>query len=643
MLAEVWEFLKDETNRTLIGWVGSGVVVAVGGAWALFTHFHKGKDGPKQPAIFSEASSGSVAVGGDVTGPITIHTPAEQLAPLIAAATGSLERLTARQQATIGDLQRQLGVGEGAVLAFFRILGEETVPPERWAEKLAEIADRFRRLQQDVAAAPGDTPEIAGLKQQARAALDAGDLQQADDLLRRVLAEEDRAIEQRRLEAAATAAQRGQIALTRLRYREAAEHFAGAAARVPEGRVAERFAYLHEEAEALRRQGGEFGDNDALRGAIDRYRALLQVRPRDEAPLDWAQTQNNLGTALGALGGRESGTARLEDAVAAYRAALEEFTRARVPLDWAGTQNNLGLALQTLGERESGTARLEEAVAAYRAALEEYTRARVPLEWAMTQNNLGLALGRLGERESGTARLEEAVAAFRAALEEWTRARVPLDWAMTQNNLGTALAILDERESGTARLEEAVAAFRAALEEWTRARVPLDWAGTQNNLGNALSTLGERESGTARLEEAVAAYRAALEERTRARVPLQWAATQNNLGNALQTLGGRESGTARLEEAVAAFRAALEERTRARVPLDWATTRNNLGGALWTLALRTGDLPMLSQARAAVSDAFEVDVEAGQEHLRSYYQQRLDGIDRDIEALAVPAAQQAGQ
>ena len=62
-------------------------------------------------------------------------------------------------------------------------------------------------------------------------------------------------------------------------------------------------------------------------------------------------TQNNLGTALLALGGRESGTARLEEAVAAYRAALEERTRDRVPLDWAMTQNNLGKAQALLNER----------------------------------------------------------------------------------------------------------------------------------------------------------------------------------------------------------------------------------------------------------------------------------------------------
>jgi hypothetical protein len=66
---------------------------------------------------------------------------------------------------------------------------------------------------------------------------------------------------------------------------------------------------------------------------------------------------------------------RLEEAVAAYRDALMEQTRARVPLAWATTQNNLGNALQALGGWESGTARLEEAVAAYRDALMEQTRA----------------------------------------------------------------------------------------------------------------------------------------------------------------------------------------------------------------------------------------------------------------------------
>lgn len=101
---------------------------------------------------------------------------------------------------------------------------------------------------------------------------------------------------------------------------------------------------------------------------------------RERVPLDWAQTQNNLGNALLALGERESGTARLEEAVVAFRAAVTERTRERVPLDWAQTQMNLGRALETLGKRESRTARLGEAVAAWTACL-EVTSTVLPPEW----------------------------------------------------------------------------------------------------------------------------------------------------------------------------------------------------------------------------------------------------------------------
>jgi tetratricopeptide (TPR) repeat protein len=138
-------------------------------------------------------------------------------------------------------------------------------------------------------------------------------------------------------------------------------------------------------------------------------------------------------------------------------------TRARVPLDWAQTQNNLGIALERLGERESGTARLEEAVSAYRDALKENTRERAPLKWAGTQMNLGIALERLGERESGTARLEEAVSAYREALLEDTRERVPLLWAKSTGYQGVALARLAERRGDAETAKLAVQDIEAAF------------------------------------------------------------------------------------------------------------------------------------------------------------------------------------
>ncbi len=513
------------------------------------------------------------------------------------------------------DYSEELGVTKAAVETMLGILKEQQVPPEQLEAKLKEIAERHLELTEKLHSLSNsnDEPEITQRREQAAEAIEQGDYDKAADLLeeavgidRQAIDEQQDALDRRKLSAAATIAQQGELERTRLNYRKAVEHFAEAASLVPTSEADVRFDYLMKHASILDDQGREFGDNPALVKSIEMYRLILEERTRLRVPLDWARTQNSLGNALRSLGQRESGTERLEQAVDAYRAALLERTRERAPLDWAQTQNNLGNALQNLGERESGTERLEQAVDAYRAALEERTREHVPLQWASTQNNLGLVLWTLGQRESGTERLEQAVDAYRAALEEYTRERVPLQWATTQNNLGSALWTLGQRESGTERLEQAVDAYRAAVKERARERVPLEWAQTQNNLGNALLKLGERESGTERLEQAIDAYRAALQERTRERAPLEWAQTQNNLGNALQNLGERESDTERLEQAVDAYWAALEENTRERVPLEWASTQNNLGIALSTLGERESGVERLEQAvnacRAALKE-----------------------------------------
>ena len=136
----------------------------------------------------------------------------------------------------------------------------------------------------------------------------------------------------------------------------------------------------------------------------------------------------------------------------------------RVPLDWAATQNNLGSALLTLGERESGTARLEEAVAAYRVALEERTRERVPLDWATTQHNLGVALWTLARarKQHGAGwrrRLPPIVPPWRNEPARACRSTGP----RRSTTSASRSRYSGERESGTARLEEAVAAWDLCL------------------------------------------------------------------------------------------------------------------------------------------------------------------------------------
>jgi tetratricopeptide (TPR) repeat protein len=457
----------------------------------------------------------SIEIGGSVSNstitntinkqdPTVLAAMAKTFADQIAATTEA----KAQAEAKAAELATKLGFTSAAVVEFFKILGEQDVPEEKAPARLIEIATHFAQTRAELAALEPDDAHAAELAKSAKEALDSGRLTEADTLLDQAKEGEFAALRQARelkqkaqeaedrhaLNAAKFLAGRGNIALTQLRYLDAAEHFKQAAALVPAGRLDEAGDYLHRQADALYRQGDQRGDNAALKQSIDTWHLVLQQCPRERVPLAWAMTQNNLGAALETLGERESGTSRLEEAVAAYRAALEEYTRERVPLAWAMTQNNLGNALRVLGQRESGTARLEEAVAAYRSALEERTRERVPLDWAKTQNNLGTALETLGERESGTARLEEAVAAYRSALEERTRERVPLAWAMTQNNLGTALKTLGERESGTARLEEAVAAWEACLTVTTGAWPPAWVEGVRSQIRQARAEEAQRAS-----------------------------------------------------------------------------------------------------------------------------------------------------
>ena len=163
-------------------------------------------------------------------------------------------------------------------------------------------------------------------------------------LLDAQLAQIDAEGRDRAREHAALLSERGRVSTLQLRYLDAAAFHKQAAALMA---FDQRAAWGHtmEAAGVLCDHGREFGENQALHDSIAAYSMALDLVSRERVPLDWAMTQNNLGTALSTLGERESGTARLEEAVAAYREALEERTRERVPLDWAMTQNNLGNAL----------------------------------------------------------------------------------------------------------------------------------------------------------------------------------------------------------------------------------------------------------------------------------------------------------
>ncbi|SOR32398.1 Tetratricopeptide domain protein (fragment) [Methylorubrum extorquens] len=304
-----------------------------------------------------EATCGSVAIGGTalgntikINGTVVCGIPPEKLEGLIQGLiqnkTRDVQELSEARKQTIGLLEKELDLNQRQVRAALEIVGEANVPPEGLAAKLVQVAEQFKALQTNAAAQPGDDPQVTALKADAQKAINAFDLGQADELLAKVQTAQDVAADRLALKAAETAAQRGRLALTRLRYDEAALHFAAAAVRLPSGQDNKRLEYREAEASALYQRGDERGDNAALRKSAEVYRTILQEYTRDRVPLDWARIQHNLGSALWSLGERESGTERLRQAAAAYNAALQELTRERVPLDWAAAQDNLGSALQ---------------------------------------------------------------------------------------------------------------------------------------------------------------------------------------------------------------------------------------------------------------------------------------------------------
>ena len=82
-MAKLWNFLQQERNRQILGWIGGGLVVVAGGIWAVFIFLWTPSSGHhEEPKTNIEAKSGGVAIGGDVSGStITAGKPADAASP----------------------------------------------------------------------------------------------------------------------------------------------------------------------------------------------------------------------------------------------------------------------------------------------------------------------------------------------------------------------------------------------------------------------------------------------------------------------------------------------------------------------------------------------------------------------------------
>ena len=200
-----------------------------------------------------------IAIGGSVANSQITNTVNQEDPVVLAAITKTFAdqiaasaEARAKADARAAELAAKLGFTSSAVAEFFTILGEQNVPDEKIPARLIEIATHFAQTQNEVAALEPSDPHAADLAGQAKQALDAGQLTKADTLLeqakdseraalreaRQFVQRAQEAVDRHALNLAKMDSTQGDIALTQLRYVDAATHYEVAAAQSrPRGRT----------------------------------------------------------------------------------------------------------------------------------------------------------------------------------------------------------------------------------------------------------------------------------------------------------------------------------------------------------------------------------------------------------------------
>ena len=321
--------------------------------------------------------------------------------------------------------------------------------------------------------------------------------------------------------------------------------------------------------------------------AIKAYEEAIEYRTPGIFPLEYAAILNNMGKAYCGLaeaeGKKEDKIKYFVKAINVYNDALNYRTIRSFPVDYAMTQNNLGTVYSMLAVLEYRSENCRKAIAAHGEALNVYSPGNLPFQYANTQVKLGNAYVTLAVAEEKAKNCYQAIKAYQEALEFYEREHYTIEYALTCNSMGDAYITLSEMEEKFENLKKAVWAYEEALKN-TRVQLPMDYGFTWHKLGNAYSMIAELEDKAENLKKACQAYEEALKF-----YPIQsfgelYAAIQSKLGHNYNLLADLIDRAQNSKKAINAFREALRVYTRARFPMQFASTYNKLGNAYTTLA-----------------------------------------------------------
>lgn len=351
--------------------------------------------------------------------------------------------------ADFARLAGDLGVAQTALTNFFRILQQQPVPLSDLDAALRQMAQRLREAETQLAALQSDDPAVQQAVAAARAALDAGDLAQAEAHLTEALAADDAALQNlqahvvaRQRSAASSAAALAELKWTQFAYDDALHYFDVAVQRLPAEDRASRARYLSAAGVAAL-EGGRHA------AACNAFGAALQLREQDLGPthIDVAASLNNLAEAY--------------KAEQRYDEALPLLVRAHE------------VRAQVLGQSDVATARgLNSLGDLYRAmGLYEAAEATLRLALRWLEEALGPSHGDTGQVLNNLAMVYKAQARYDDAEPMSQRALAISEHQRGPHHPLTARALnnLAELYRAQGRYDDAEPLYQRALEILERA------------------------------------------------------------------------------------------------------------------------------------------------------------------------------
>ncbi|TBC02924.1 dsDNA nuclease domain-containing protein [Rhizobium ruizarguesonis] len=354
---------------------------------------------------------------------------------------------------------------------------------------LLRKADELRAFQASLADQMADDPDDDKRFEPVLDAMKRGDFDAADEALETLA--ETGAVGREAVLAQATHmfAMRGSLALARLRYEVAAEHFATSAAIARSFNKPLMFSLLAEQAQALTEQSRLNGGMSGFRQALAILHERVETAPTKS--FAWFIAITDLIATMG-LACERAATPQANEMV---RFALDLSREALSLLDevkhtdlWLSLATNLGAilnhAVRYSYDKENAQKLNQEAIALLTRAVQ------------IAKSNGGSELANL-EINLATAYRRSSVAAAdpRAALESAIFHRLEVltdEKVLSRGQLGNAydslgndyaeLAIVGARTLDRDAFRRALAAYRKALSVRDRSLNPIDWARTQFNI-----------------------------------------------------------------------------------------------------------------------------------------------------------------